>query len=191
MRDGEEQARALFQAQKILLQDAQREVLELNIEKKENQHKIDRLGDYERQIEQFEGMQRVWDSDFARFNERGEHLEAADGRAKQMEIRLECLENLNAELEGQTRYVFLIFEGVYYSFLFYRILTRQVQTLEARAVLSKASRSVPHPDAFAGIAEERKKLGDTNRKLREENEVLREEREELRAMLEVLKSKLQ
>lgn len=51
---------ALFAAQGKLLADATKQVFELQIQRKETQHKIDRLRDYERQIEQHIRMQRLW-----------------------------------------------------------------------------------------------------------------------------------
>jgi hypothetical protein len=51
---------ALFSAQTKLLADATTEVSELKTEMKENQHKVDRLRDYERQIEQLIKVQRLW-----------------------------------------------------------------------------------------------------------------------------------
>jgi uncharacterized protein YqgV (UPF0045/DUF77 family) len=43
-----------------LLAEATRELFQLQTQKKETQHKIDRLRDYERQIEQHVKMQRLW-----------------------------------------------------------------------------------------------------------------------------------
>jgi len=51
---------ALFQAQGTLLADATNKVFKLQTQKKENQHKIDRLTDYERQIDQHVKVQRLW-----------------------------------------------------------------------------------------------------------------------------------
>jgi hypothetical protein len=51
---------ALFAAQGKLLADATKQVFELQTQRKETQHKIDRLRDYERQIEQHIRMQRLW-----------------------------------------------------------------------------------------------------------------------------------
>lgn len=53
-------SQALFSAQGKLLADAEKEVFELTTRLKENQHKIDRLHDYERQIEQHVRMQKLW-----------------------------------------------------------------------------------------------------------------------------------
>jgi sigma54-dependent transcription regulator len=49
-----------FTAQEKLLAEATKELFELQTQKKETQHKIDRLRDYERQIEQHIKMQRLW-----------------------------------------------------------------------------------------------------------------------------------
>lgn len=51
---------ALFQAQGTLLAEATKEVFGLQTQRKESQHKIDRLHDYERQIEQHVKVQRLW-----------------------------------------------------------------------------------------------------------------------------------
>lgn len=47
-------------AQGKLLSDATKQVFDLQTQKKATQHKIDRLHDYERQIEQHVKMQRLW-----------------------------------------------------------------------------------------------------------------------------------
>lgn len=52
--------KALFTAQGKLLAEANTQLFELQTQKKETQHKIDRLRDYERQIEQHVKMQRLW-----------------------------------------------------------------------------------------------------------------------------------
>jgi sigma54-dependent transcription regulator len=51
---------ARFTAQGKLLAEATKELFELQTQKKETQHKIDRLRDYERQIEQHIKIQRLW-----------------------------------------------------------------------------------------------------------------------------------
>jgi hypothetical protein len=43
-----------------LLADATKEVFDLQTQKKESQHKIDRLQDYDRQIEQHLKVQKLW-----------------------------------------------------------------------------------------------------------------------------------
>lgn len=49
-----------FIAQSKLLSAANHQVFDLKTEIKANQHKVDRLHDYERQIEQFIKLQRLW-----------------------------------------------------------------------------------------------------------------------------------
>lgn len=49
-----------FAAQSKLLSDANHKVFELRTEIKAHQHKVDRLHDYERQIEQLIHLQRLW-----------------------------------------------------------------------------------------------------------------------------------
>ena len=49
-----------FAAQSKLLSDANKKVFELRTEIKAHQHKVDRLHDYERQIEQLIHLQRLW-----------------------------------------------------------------------------------------------------------------------------------
>lgn len=51
---------ARFAAQGKLLAEATKELFELQTQKKETQHKIDRLRDYERQIDQHIKIQRLW-----------------------------------------------------------------------------------------------------------------------------------
>lgn len=53
-------SQALFVAQGKLLADATNKVFELETQRKENQHKIDRLKDYEQQIDQHIKVQRLW-----------------------------------------------------------------------------------------------------------------------------------
>lgn len=52
--------KAQFSAQSTLLAEANAEVFKLQTFIKEHQHKIDRLYDYEAQIEQSRKMQRLW-----------------------------------------------------------------------------------------------------------------------------------
>ena len=52
--------KALFNAQTKLLAEATNSVFLLQTQKKENQHKIDRLRDYERQIDEHIKNQKLW-----------------------------------------------------------------------------------------------------------------------------------
>jgi len=50
----------LFTAQAKLLAEATEHVFQLQTQKKENQHKVDRLHDYEQQIEQHLKIRDLW-----------------------------------------------------------------------------------------------------------------------------------
>jgi hypothetical protein len=51
---------ANFAAQGQLLAEAETRVFQLETQRKETQHKVDRLRDYERQIEQLTATQKLW-----------------------------------------------------------------------------------------------------------------------------------
>ncbi|EGN95372.1 hypothetical protein SERLA73DRAFT_94725 [Serpula lacrymans var. lacrymans S7.3] len=176
LRSAEKEAKTAFVAQGKLLADATKEVFELQTQKKENQHKIDRLHDYERQIEQHIKMQRLWDSDFEKFNQRAEEMQSMITEYRKMEIRLECYEKTQSEMNDNARC--------------YR---RQIQALEARLTLvqkrNEASRHLPPAEIAAFIAE-KSALMKMNKELRDENADLRDEVEEMMAMLEVLKAQI-
>ncbi|KAF8894671.1 hypothetical protein BD779DRAFT_1434819 [Infundibulicybe gibba] len=173
LRSAEGEARALFTAQAKLLAEATKQVFELQTQKKENQHKIDRLKDYERQLDQHVKMQRLWDRDFAKFNQCMEEMALMRNQFKQMEMRLESYEKTQIAMDDCAR-------GS----------RRQVQTLEARLAQQKRNNDgSPHQSALqiAAFASEKAALNKTNTRLKEENVELREEIEEMRAMVEVLK----
>ncbi|KIM62085.1 hypothetical protein SCLCIDRAFT_120575 [Scleroderma citrinum Foug A] len=176
MRTAEKEARALFNAQGKLLADAEKEVFELTTRLKENQHKIDRLHDYERQIEQHVRMQKLWDADFEKFNARGQEIEFIKSKCKQMEMMLESCEKALEKLEDEARA--------------YR---RQNQALEARLVLVQkkydAFCRLPESE-IAAIVAEKSDLALRNARLREENAELKDEVEEMRAAVEVLRAQL-
>ena len=51
---------ALYDGQDALLVDANKRVFELETSRKETQHKVDRLRDYENQIDQHVKIQQLW-----------------------------------------------------------------------------------------------------------------------------------
>ncbi|PFH52448.1 hypothetical protein AMATHDRAFT_74240 [Amanita thiersii Skay4041] len=166
----EKNNKALLDAQGKVLEEANRKVFELETQKKENQHKIDRLKDYELQIEQHVKMQRLWDEDFARFNERGEQMSIMHTHYKQLELRLESYEKTLSEMDANVR-----------------AYKRQVQTLEARlSQMRRKTDTLRHPleQEIASISAERLALTKANQKLRDENTGLRDELDELKATLE-------
>ncbi|KAH7924575.1 hypothetical protein BV22DRAFT_1090648 [Leucogyrophana mollusca] len=175
LRTAEKESKALFVAQGKLLADALKEVFELQTQKKETQHKIDRLRDYERQIEQHIRMQKLWDADFEKFNNRAEELQEMKSKYKQMELQLESFEKTQSKMDDEARC--------------YR---RQNQALEARLALAQkkneVSRHLPEAEITAFVSE-KASLTAANARLREENAELKDEIEEMRAMLEVLKGR--
>ncbi|TFK43005.1 hypothetical protein BDQ12DRAFT_645012 [Crucibulum laeve] len=173
LRNAEKEAQALFAAQGKLLADAAKEVFDLQTQKKENQHKIDRLKDYEAQLEQHVKIQRLWDGDFARFNERAEQITAMHTQHKQMLLRLESLEKTQAKMEDNAC-----------------ISRLQIQTLQARLAQEKLKAAVPRASPAHEIAtfvNEKSALINANKKLKDENHELKDEVEELQAMVKVLK----
>ncbi|KAF8212369.1 hypothetical protein K438DRAFT_1806415 [Mycena galopus ATCC 62051] len=175
LRTADKEAKALFEAQGTLLADATKAVSALQTQKKESQHKIDRLHDYERQIEQHVKVQRLWDADFAKFNERSEQMELMKAQYKQMELRLQSYQESQTELDENART--------------YR---RQIQALEAQLSQAKRKAEKPsrRPEDIAAFVAEKKTLLETNAQLTEENTNLREDLEDMTAMVEVLKGQV-
>ncbi|KAF8061581.1 hypothetical protein FPV67DRAFT_1509482 [Lyophyllum atratum] len=165
LRTAEKEARALFAAQGKLLAEATNEVFELRTQKKETQHKVDRLKDYERQIEQHIRLQRLWDKDFAQFNERGEQIELMRNQYQQMKMQLESYQLTQAEMEESAR-----------------VYRRRVQALEAQLSQAQTAR------ANHGHQKQHRAEIEVNKRLKDENNELKDELEEMRAMIEVLKA---
>ncbi|KAF5365769.1 hypothetical protein D9758_003257 [Tetrapyrgos nigripes] len=169
------EAEAKFSAQEKLLAEAHQQVFQLQTYQKENQHKIDRLRDYEKQIQQYFKTQCLWDEEFAKFNARGEEIERTRSAWKQMEQRLDSYEKEHARLEEAAR-------G-------YR---RQIQRLGSQlsqAVHLSERRPNLAPE-LASFAKEKARLQQANQILRDQNADLLEEMEELRAMVEVLRGQV-
>ncbi|KAJ7219154.1 hypothetical protein GGX14DRAFT_590318 [Mycena pura] len=175
LRTADKQAKALFEAQGKLLAEASKEVFGLQTQIKESQHKIDRLHDYEYQIEQHIKVQRLWDADFSKFNDRGEELRLMKTQYKQMEMRLQCLHESEARLEENAR-----------------VYRRQIQALEAQLLQEKrkTEKASRRPEEIAAFVAEKKRLMDANAHLLEDNATLREEIEEITAMVEVLRGQV-
>ncbi|KAG2158333.1 uncharacterized protein EDB93DRAFT_661000 [Suillus bovinus] len=176
LRTAEKEAQALFAAQGQLLADAVKQVFELETQRKETQHKVDRLRDYERQIEQHIRMQRLWDADFQKFNDRAEELQQLRTQYKQMELHLESYQKTFEQMSDDAR-----------------SHRRQNQALEARlSVLQKrcdASRRLPEAE-IAAFMEEKSELAAANTRLREENADLKDEMGEMRARMELMKAQI-
>ncbi|KAF9069849.1 hypothetical protein BDP27DRAFT_1264348 [Rhodocollybia butyracea] len=164
-----------FVAQGKLLAEANAEVFRLQTFIKEHQHKINRLYDYEAQIEQSRKMQRLWDADFDKFKRRGEDIDIMQSRWKQMQMRLESLEKTQLEMEDQARQ--------------YR---RQIKRLESQRAQDhqEAQASRRYPAALAAVTAEKAELSKSYKRLEEKNTDLREEIEELEIMIEELRAQV-
>ncbi|KAJ7774703.1 hypothetical protein B0H16DRAFT_1659841 [Mycena metata] len=175
LRTADKEAKALFEAQGKLLAEAAAEVFKLQTQLKESKHKIDRLHDYERQIEQHVKVQRLYDADFANFNERGDEMERMRAQYRQMEMRLHSLQETQTELDENAR-----------------VYRRQIQALEAQLVQAKRKAEKPSRRAedLAAFVVEKKKMLEVNAQLTEQNTNLREELEDTCAMLELLRAEV-
>jgi len=176
LRTAEKETQARFVAQSKLLGEATTRVFELETEIRAFKPRVDRLRDFEQQIEQHVRMQRLWDKDFETFNKQKADMEVMKSRYKQMELRLESLEKTLAELEGAGR-----------------VYRRHIQSMEAhhpKAVMQDEDVRQIVAKELAGLVAEKTILLDTKKQLRERNAELMEELEEMRAMVEVLKGQI-
>ncbi|KAF9009433.1 hypothetical protein BDQ17DRAFT_1300250 [Cyathus striatus] len=175
LRIAEKEAKAHFAAQGKLLAEAAKQVFEFQTQWKENQHKIDRLKDYEGQIEQHIKIQRLWEMDFAKFNERAGDVVLLTTQCKQLQLRIDSLEHTLHELQE-------ISSGY----------QNQMQALEAQLSLAskntKSSGSVM-AEQIASFVSEKGSWLQSNAKLKKENTELKEVVEELQVMVESLRSR--
>ncbi|KAJ4488052.1 hypothetical protein J3R30DRAFT_3789656, partial [Lentinula aciculospora] len=176
LRTTRKEIEAQFTAQSTLLAEANAKVFKLQTFIKEHQHKIDRLHDYEAQIEQSHKMQRLWDSDFDKFKRRGEEIDLMKSEWKQMELRLQSFEQTQIRMEEQARQH-----------------RRQIQTLESQRVQAQAE-SLPtrrySAMAMAAVIADKAALQNANNQLQEKNTELFEEIEEFEIMVEQLRAQV-
>ncbi|KAI1795805.1 hypothetical protein LXA43DRAFT_989612 [Ganoderma leucocontextum] len=177
MRAAEKEAKDTFAAQGKLLAEASQSVFRLETQIKENAHKVDRLHDYETQIDQLIKLQRLWESDVQKLNDNKEYLTAFASKYRKMELLLDSHEKALAEVNDRDA-------G----------LRKQIIVLESKVEhykkqLEAARRASAH-HAQAALPAEFVKAQKTNERLRQENADLREELEELNVMVEELKGKV-
>ncbi|TCD68893.1 hypothetical protein EIP91_009443 [Steccherinum ochraceum] len=175
-RAANKEGKETFVAQGKLLADASNRVFHLETKIKENAHKVDRLHDYERQIEQLIKMQRLWENDTRRLNDQDEYLKVFTSQYRKMEVRLEAYEHAQDEMEDEARRQ-----------------RQQVQSLHARlseAQKHLAIRKRTHSFDLTQYHEESQQMSDANRRLKDENDELREEVVEMKAMVEMLKAQV-
>ncbi|KAI4524385.1 hypothetical protein K525DRAFT_235719 [Schizophyllum commune Loenen D] len=178
LRQAEKQAKALFEAQGKLLAEANQTVFDLRTQILSNQHKIDRLHDYEAQIEQHVKMQRLWGEDFRRFNEREVEVENMKIEIQQLRMHLQSYFHQQCILEDDGR-----------------CQRREVQALQAQiAKLKRAAKQPAYERRASDIAEfarVKQELGAKVERLREEKRELQEIKEELEFMNECLRVQVQ
>lgn len=119
-----EQQKQVHDAQAKLLSDAKDEVWELKTQRREVQHKIDRLKDYETELQKNREMQLTWwvlrnnfgyqlmdccnrADDFERYKAREDQVKELQMRCVQMHIMQASTEHAQAKLEESSRYVLL------------------------------------------------------------------------------------
>ncbi|KAF6764764.1 hypothetical protein DFP72DRAFT_954426 [Ephemerocybe angulata] len=109
----ENDLKALFEAQGKRLADALQENFILQTEKKEHMPKVERLGEYEQQIEELTKMRQIWEDDSRKFTEQREELDRLHKENEALGARVEELERAHEGDEARD----------------YR---RQIQSLELR-----------------------------------------------------------
>ncbi|KAI0748197.1 hypothetical protein C8Q80DRAFT_1219448 [Daedaleopsis nitida] len=174
MRAAEKEARDTFAAQGKLLAEATNAVFSLKTQIKENAPKVDRLHDYEIQIEQLMKLQRLWESDVQKLNDSKEYLAAFASKYKKMELSVEAHEKALLEME----------EGA-------AAQRQRILVLESKVEHYKKRLETARRGSVNGQTElpaEWRRVQAANERLRRENEELREEIEEVKVMLEFLKA---
>ncbi|KAF7321577.1 HATPase-c domain-containing protein [Mycena kentingensis (nom. inval.)] len=174
LRRADAEKTAQFDAQRRLLADANSELALLQTQKKASQHKIDRLHDYERQIERHVEIQRLWDADFEKFTAREEEVVQLKSECERMRLRLQSYEQSETDTEDRNR-----------------ALRRQAQTLEAQLAQERRTRERPswRGEHVAELAKEKKELVAANTELLGKISNLVDELEEFQAMVEMLKGR--
>jgi len=175
MRAADKEAKETFTAQGKLLEEALQRVFQLETKIRENAPKVDRLHDYEKQIEQLITLQRLWELDVQKLNDQTEYLQIFNSKYGKMELRLDTYEQTHLDLT--------------------QILEKQrqhVRTLESQLAATRkqleGARKISSLARMSTAGEEVEQLSAANRRLREEKDDLRDELEEHKAMVEALKA---
>ncbi|KAK7693387.1 hypothetical protein QCA50_002955 [Cerrena zonata] len=176
MRAADKELKDTFTAQQKLLADAMHSVFQLETKMKENAHKIERLHDYELQIEQLVKMQRLWETDVQQLNEQNEYLKIFTSQYKTMELHLETYKSVMEKMETDAK-----------------LQRLQTQTLETQLKMSHkqldVARRMPSQSDLSAYHKQMDALTQANQQLREQNAELYDETEELKAMVESLKAR--
>jgi len=176
LRSADLQHKATFEAQGKLLASATNKVFELETTIKETSHKVDRLHDYERQIDQLIKMQRLWEGDTKKLNEQTEQIRTMDGEYQSLRVMLKSYQEGRADLEAETLKARQRAESLEAQL---EIAQQQLKSASDKkfSILAKASEA-----AFSNLLK-------TNQRLRDDNADLRDQIDELKAMVEILKAR--
>ncbi|VDB94821.1 unnamed protein product [Peniophora sp. CBMAI 1063] len=177
LRQAEKDLRANFSAQGKLLAQAENKVFHLETARKETQHKIDRLRDYERQIEQLTATQKLWDSDVQRHKEMKEIMRGVLSKHQKLVLRVENYQYQFAQMEEQAKT--------------YR---RTISSLEAKLAFTRMQhqnvRRDSEPRRHLEAQVEMSRYSADIIRLREKNSELEEQVDELTSMVEILRSQM-
>ncbi|KZT67760.1 hypothetical protein DAEQUDRAFT_728762 [Daedalea quercina L-15889] len=177
MRAADKEAKETFAAQGKLLEEALQRVFQLETEIKENAPKVERLHDYERQIDQMITLQRLWELDVRKLNDQTEYLQILNSRYRKMELRLDTYEKTHTDLtrilEEQRR----------------RMRSLESQ-LTAREKQLQSARKASDLERLSSVSAQIKQVSAVKERLREENNDLRDEIEELKAMVDTLRAEV-
>ncbi|KAI0665193.1 hypothetical protein C8Q70DRAFT_942766 [Cubamyces menziesii] len=175
MRAAEKEAKDTFAAQGRLLADANKLVFQLETRIKENAHKVDRLHDYETQIDQLITLQRLWEADVHKINNSKEYLAAFTSKYRKMELRLHATEQAQIQMQqeaaAQRQKILELSNTI-------KLYQKELEAARRRDTLGTSVGE-----------EEYRRLQDTTERLRRQNDELREEIEEVNAMVELLKGR--
>ncbi|CDO69547.1 hypothetical protein BN946_scf184785.g52 [Trametes cinnabarina] len=180
MRATEKEAKAssiLLVGYTLLNLDAHNLVFHLETKIKENAYKVDRLSDYEMQIDQLIKLQRLWETDVHKINDTNEYLAMFTSKYKKMELLLQASQQAQADMgENAAAQRQQILE-----------LENKMKLCQKELEAARSSKKL-HGDPLS--VEEHRRVQKANERLRNENEELREEIEEVKAMVEVLKAQV-
>ncbi|KDQ60747.1 hypothetical protein JAAARDRAFT_151426 [Jaapia argillacea MUCL 33604] len=175
IRNENKEVKAKLEAQGSLLADATKTIFSLRIQIKENQPKIDRLRDYELQIEQLTKILRLRDADAQKYKDQAEMIQGLLSKCKKLEVRLDTYEKFHAEKTEK-----------------WSAERRYIRELQARSLLAEDKAKIVRLQAeeITGLTAEREAMAQSIKKLQDGNAELTDEIEELKAMLDMLKAQV-
>ncbi|KIY68612.1 hypothetical protein CYLTODRAFT_421458 [Cylindrobasidium torrendii FP15055 ss-10] len=109
LRSQANEAKILFEAQGKLLAEANQGLFVLQTTMKEYQPKVDRLRDYERQIERHLTVQKLWEDDWRKFREGEEDVQGMAAHIEQLNMRImsyeQCQDDIHETISSYQRQI--------------------------------------------------------------------------------------